>query len=108
MTDLKIEAINIRIIANKAITEGGKIVTLWNGCWKIKNKKRVNYALNKTKTGKYSWLMYLIIWNDIVYFCINVFNYMKWYCIFLYFVMCIQGVDNYSFVFSLGKWVVLN
>jgi hypothetical protein len=28
MTDLKIEAINIRIIANKAITEGGKIVTL--------------------------------------------------------------------------------
>ena len=32
---------------------------------------------------------------------------MKLCCIFLYFVICIQGVDNYSFVFSLGKWGVL-
>jgi hypothetical protein len=35
---------------------------------------------------------------------VNVFNDMTLCCTFLYFVMCIQGVDNYSFVFSLYKW----
>jgi len=34
---------------------------------------------------------------------VNVFNDMKLCCIFLYFVICIQGVGNSSFVFSLGK-----
>ena len=34
---------------------------------------------------------------------VNVFNDMKLCCTFLYFVMRIQGVDNYSFIFSLGK-----
>jgi hypothetical protein len=38
---------------------------------------------------------------------VNVFNDMKLCWIFLYFVICIQGVDNSSFVFSLGKWGVL-
>jgi hypothetical protein len=27
-----------------------------------------DYTLNKASTGKYSWLMYLIIWNYGVYF----------------------------------------
>ena len=32
---------------------------------------------------------------------------MKLCCTFLYFVICIQRVDNCSFVFSLDKWCVL-
>ena len=46
--------------------------------WLLENyKKQISqdYTLNKAWTGKYSWLMYLIIWNDGVYFCIL-------YCVF--------------------------